>query len=256
MSTQYIDPLNQLIDLQNKISHIHTFLEKAFPIAIADADHFLIYEYDRSCRGYTFIKQAGVPMPIPAGVRAAFPLESLDNRIACVVSGDVFESLEGFVTIFHEFIHCQQFEICESELKRGLGIAQKAQAARNFMWELDHPFPYQLPEFNRLYSSYLTKALRNNRREILHLRRQLKESLTLEDYEYMLWEEWKEGFARFIENRIKQSLNLPENHNGQDPPYTRLSFYEGGARFIETICLFDPGLSVNIENLFKQMFLE
>jgi hypothetical protein len=38
--------------------------------------------------------------------------------MACVVTGEVFDSLEGIVTIFHEFVHCQQFETCERELKQ------------------------------------------------------------------------------------------------------------------------------------------
>jgi hypothetical protein len=85
------------------------------------------------------LMKATVPMPIPDGVRAAFLLESLNNCIACVVTSEVFDTLDGFVTIFHEFIHCQQFETCEAKLKGRLGIARKAQAAQDFMWELDHP---------------------------------------------------------------------------------------------------------------------
>ena len=48
-------------------------------------------------------------MPVPEGVRAAFPLECLDDRCACVVTPDAFESAEGLATIFHEFVHCRQY---------------------------------------------------------------------------------------------------------------------------------------------------
>ncbi len=108
-------------------------------------------------------------MSIPEGVRAAFPLEGLDNRIACVVTGEVFDSLDGFVTIFHEFIHCQQFETCEAKLKEKLGIARRAQAVQDFMWELDHPFPYQSPEFSSLYQSFLDQSSLKDLDEVLSL---------------------------------------------------------------------------------------
>lgn len=36
----------------------------------------------------------------------------------------------------------------------------------------------------------------------------MKDTLTTPDYEYMVWEEWKEGFARLIENRIRNNLEL------------------------------------------------
>jgi hypothetical protein len=256
MSNQYLEPISQLIDLQHKISHLHPLLGKPFPIAIAQGDQLFIYEPDPSGERYHFSKEAALSTPIPEGVRAAFPLESLNNRIACVVTGDVFDTLDGFVTIFHEFIHCQQFETCETKLKGRLGIARKAQAAQEFMWELDHPFPYQSFEFSSLYQSFLDQTNLKDFDEVIYLRKQLKEILNREDYEYLLWEEWKEGLARWIENKIRQNLGLHENHNGQEKPFSRVSFYEGGARFIERLELFEPGISFEIENLFQFMLLE
>ncbi len=83
-------------------------------------------------------------MLIPQGVRAAFPLECYGNRMACVVTGDVFDALDGYVTIFHEFIHCQQAESAEQSLKQSLGVAGQAQNAGDFMG-LTHPFPCAAP---------------------------------------------------------------------------------------------------------------
>lgn len=34
------------------------------------------------------------------------PLAFWDNRIACVVTGEVFGEPDGYVFIYHEFIHC------------------------------------------------------------------------------------------------------------------------------------------------------
>jgi len=256
MITQYIEPISQLIDLQHKISHLHPLLVKTFPIGIAQADQLLLYDPDPSGELYHFSKEAALPMPIPEGVRAAFPLESLNNRIACVVTGEVFDTLDGFVTIFHVFIHCQQFETCEAKLKEKLGIARKARAAQNFMWELDHPFPYQTPEFSSLYQSFLDQSNLKDLDEVIYLHKQLKVILHSEDYEFLLWEEWKEGLARWIENKIRQNLSLLENHNGQERPFSRVSFYEVGARFIERLELSEPGISFDIENLFQRMLLQ
>lgn len=69
---------------------------------------------------------------------AAFQLECYDNRMACVVTGDVFDEVAGYVTIFHEFVHCQQVDICEQTLKQTLGVARKARAAGDYMWEITH----------------------------------------------------------------------------------------------------------------------
>jgi hypothetical protein len=51
----------------------------------------------------------------------------------------------------------------------------------------------------------------------------------------MIWQEWKEGFARFIENQINGRLNLPENHGGKEKPFNRVVFYEGGAHYIKLL---------------------
>ncbi|MEW6049180.1 MAG: hypothetical protein AB1609_22375, partial [Bacillota bacterium] len=52
------------------------------------------------------------------------------------------------------------------------------------------------------------------------------------DREYMIWQEWKEGYARLVENRLRRLWNLPENHAGGVPPFSRVSFYESGSLYI------------------------
>ena len=48
------------------------------------------------------------------------PLAFWNNRIACVVTGEVFGEPDGYVFIYHEFIHCAQWDCCEQRLKEGL----------------------------------------------------------------------------------------------------------------------------------------
>ncbi len=233
------------------IRDIHPFLEKLFPIAIVENDHFLIYDIEPNSQRYTLARRVATPMPIPQGVRAAFPLESYGNRTTCVVTGDVFDALDGYVTIFHEFIHCQQAESCEQCLKQSLGIARQAQDVGDFMWELTHPFPYAAPDFVQCYEAFL-KA--DHLSEIESIRQQLRGILRQHDYEFMVWQEWKEGFARLIENQIKHRLGFPENHHGKNQPFDRVVFYEGGAHYIGQLGLQDPDLAVQIEALFERMF--
>ncbi len=251
MDSHYTNLLQKIFEVQENIQGIHPFLKKLYPIAVVEDRHFLIYDVESDSSQYAFVKKAATPMPMPPGVRAAFPLESYENRMACVVTEDVFADLAGYVTIFHEFMHCQQAEICEQQLKQKLGIARKAQAANDFMWELNHPFPYAAPDFVQAYEAFLTQS---GFSEVETIRQQLKALLSMEDYEYMVWQEWKEGFARFIENQINSKLNLPENHGGKVKPFNRVVFYAGGAHYIGLLSRHDTQLTIRIENLFSRMY--
>jgi hypothetical protein len=75
-------------------------------------------------------------------VRAAFPLEFYDNKACVLVSGDIFDSVQEQVTIFHEFVHCYQFNTCEVELRSGLELARNSENSEDYYWELQYPFPY------------------------------------------------------------------------------------------------------------------
>jgi len=253
MQLKYDSGLQKIFEVQDKIKDIHPFLEKVFPIAIVKDNHFFVFDTDSSGNRYIFVKEAPTPMPVPKGVRADFPLECYENKVACVISGEIFESLEGYTIIFHEFMHCHQWEICEPKLKQTLGVAQKAMDKKDYMWELNYPFPYDNSKFIETYSLFLKALEKNNPDEVFKYRNQLKQILSKDDFEYMVWQEWKEGFARFIENQIRRRLDLKENHYGIEKPFHRISFYQGGARFIEFLGKQEPELFVDIERLFHNM---
>lgn len=243
---KYTAHLQKIFEIRTRIADIHPLLTHVFPIAIVDADQFLIFDVDPSGKRYTFVKQAPTPMPIPQGVRAAFPLECYGGKPACVVTGDVFDTLDGYVTIFHEFVHCYQFQTCEEALKATLSVARQAQAANDFMWEINYQFPYDVFDFLETYATFLEAAAQGQHDLLRDCRARLRNSLRTEDFEYMVWQEWKEGLARYIENRIKQHLSLPENHGGAGQPFSRVTFYEGGACLIAT----QPEQAADIEALF------
>jgi hypothetical protein len=88
---------------------------------------------------------------------------------------------------------------------------------------------------------------------VVSIRRALKERLSRENWEYMTWQEWKEGTARFLENEVKARFDLPLNRGGVDPPFTRVSFYVGGEFLIRMVDQSDPGLAKNIEALYHRI---
>lgn len=246
---KYAPHLQKIFEIRAQITDIHPLLAHAFPIAIVDGDQFLIFDVDASGKRYIFVKQAPTPMPIPQGVRAAFPLECYGGKPACVVTDDVFDTLDGYVTLFHEFVHCYQYQTCEDRLKATLSVARQAQAANDFMWEITYPLPYNAPDFVETYAAFLEAAAQGQHNAIRDCRAQLRALLRPEDFEYMIWQEWKEGFARYIENRIKQCLDLAENHGGAGQPFSRVTFYEGGARLIAS----QTEMAADIEALFHWM---
>lgn len=250
MPAPYFNELQKIFEVQRQIGDLHPLLQRVFPIAIAENDQLSIFEPDPANSRYQLVLQAPTPMPIPAGVRAAFPIDFYGNKIACVVTGDVFETQDGYVTILHEFIHCQQFETCELKIKQTLEIYQQAQAAHDPMWEINYPFPYDLPEFINHYTDILAGGEADY---LLTRRLTIRRILKKTEYEYMVWQEWKEGLARYIENQLQRRLGLHENQHGATLPLTRVSFYAGGARFIQALENERPGISLDIESLFQMM---
>lgn len=251
MPNQYLPQMQKIFDIQQKIQDIHPFLQKLYPVAIVKDNHFLVYDIAPKTDAYRFIAAYPTPMPVPQGVRAAFHIEAYDMRMACVVTEDVFTEYAGYVTIFHEFLHCQQFNTCGMRLREDLKIAQKAKEAGDQMWEINHPFPYANTEFVRLYKAFLqTTTLA----EAVPIRKQLREILNEMDYEYMVWQEWQEGFARRTENLMRARLGFRLNQGKNLPPYDRVIFYAGGEKFIDLITKEEPVLVEDIEALFGRMF--
>lgn len=253
IAEKYGQSLQKIITLQKKIKSLHPFLQKLYPVAVVEGDDFLTYDFDPKTKRYVFIKAAQPAMIVPEGIRAAFPLDFYDNKMACVVTGEVFDELSGYATIFHEFIHCAQMECCEQKLKSRLKVAQEAQAKNDFMWEINHPFPYEDSVFAEAYTIFLEAASKKDLEGISRCRTYLKEMLNGTDYEYMVWQEWKEGFARLIENKIRKKFDLEENHGGIDQPFSRVTFYEGGSLFIEALFSKHKTLENDVEELFDVM---
>ncbi len=245
--------LHKLTRVQEEVRDMHPFLQTAHPVAVVEGDDLYIFAFDSVRHGYTFAKKVPAPFPMPRGIRASFPLDSYGGRPTCVVSREVFDSMQGYATVLHEFIHCTQFLTCENELKQGLRIAKEAALSHKYSWEINHPFPYEDPAFVRSYARYLEALATGDTGSSLPLRRALRRQLSDTDREYMVWVEWKEGFARYIENEVRSRYGLEANRGGMEQPYNRVAFYYGGETFIRRV--FNGGRShpIDVRALFSTM---
>ena len=254
-SDSVIEHLQGIFGFRCEVKDIHPFLEAVFPVALAEGDQLCVYDTVQEGDQYHLVKQAAAPIHLPRQVRAAFPLTCYHDRMACVVTEDVFESTAGYVTIFHEFVHCQQAATCERKLKGQLGVARKAKAEGNVSWELDHAFPYGDDRFVADYDQFLRAAEAGDLDEVLQVRKHLSAILSEADYEYMVWQEWKEGFARLLENRMRERKGLGRIGAENGPPYSRVIFYHGGAAFIEVLSDNDAAYLADVEVLFRRMIV-
>lgn len=226
----FAQKLNNLVSIHSKVKEIHTSLKKLYPVAIIDPDKNKLIIYDVNSSGkYEYITEGKVEFSLPKKVRASFPVDFYDSKSCCVVSEDIFEEDNGFVTFFHEFVHCYQYEYCETEIKESLSIVEKYD---NSYWELEHPFPYDSKLFKKSYVNIIESIKMKDNDKLKREFEELKIKIKKQDYEYMIWQIWKEGFARFIENDIRSKYDLQENDNGKKAPYNRISLYYLGDKLI------------------------
>ncbi len=250
----YHKQLVRVFEYRDSLEGVHPFVKGLYPIAIAEDGYFYVFDLDSSKTQYRIMAYEEIEMKVPRGIRAAFPLQFYDNKCTCVVTGDVFDTPEGYIMIFHEFIHCHQWNTVEPGLRRELPLAVKSLEAGNYMWEIEHPFPYHDKWFVKTYNAFLEAANNYDDEKVAEMRAELASILNEDDYQYMVWQEWKEGFALSLENKMRKHLNLPENKVGRQQPFSRTVFYAGGSAYIEYLTKKNPELLTDLEALFYNMY--
>jgi hypothetical protein len=255
--------LDAIVSLQQQVKDLHPAFAKAYPVAVVTNKTFYVYEQDAASGRYKLVKTAPDTMNIPVGIRAAMPLAFWDNRMACVVTPEAFDDLHGRVLVLHEFVHCYQWETCEMRLKEKLPLFQRAMERKDYMWELQHPFPYTQQAFSDTYGAMLAdladdRAPKSSARSASAAdsalgahRKQLKALLSADDWDYMTWQEWKEGLARHLENRVNERVGEPRNTGGQKTPYSRVTFYFGGEAVIRALSRREPAIERDLERLYR-----
>lgn len=246
--------LAEVLAYRGKVADLHPAFAKTYPVALVEDGQWYVFEPDVAGKNWGLSAQAPVEFPIPVGIRAAMPLAFWGNRMACVVSPEVFAHPEGYAIILHEFVHCYQWETVEGKLKQGLAVYSEAMARRDFMWELEYPFPYDNAEIKRVYGRWQAALEKGRMKKAGHWRSLLRKRLNSHDWEYMTWQEWKEGLARYLENRVRIRLGLRANLPAAGASFDRISFYRGGELFISRLQESEPSLDKNIERLYLRIF--
>jgi len=81
----------------------------------------------------------------------------------------------------------------------------------------------------------------------------MKTYLKETDFEYMVWQEWKEGYARYVENLVREKLGMRKNASPLAPPFDRVCFYGIGSKYIELLVQTDDALKDDAGKLFHKM---
>ncbi|MEW6366336.1 MAG: hypothetical protein AB1714_17045 [Acidobacteriota bacterium] len=250
IADKYDAPLRKVFSVREQVRGVHPMFDRLCPIAIAEDGKFHVFEPDEAASRYNLVRIAPAPFPVQVGLRASMPLDFYGNRATCCVTGEVFDEPDGYVMVLHEFVHCYQWETCERELKEKLDVYREAMKRNDFMWELQHPFPYTDEAFTATYGELLDALGGNESQRVEQLRARLKGKLARADWEYMTWEEWKEGLARYLENLVRRRLGLKENTGGLAKPFDRVTFYAGGELLIRSYARSDPGIVERLPELF------
>jgi hypothetical protein len=241
--------LEQIVELHKQIKDIDRSIEKLQPVAVIENNFYFVFDLDQSGENYEYKMEYPFDGGDSEGILAAFPLGFYENeKTAAVITEKAFETLEGRVFIFHEFVHCFQWnEAGVGDRRQTLAIAREAWEKRDFMWELNHPFPYT-SDFFINKTGELDKGY-----DIGKYQKEIKAELNEKDFEYMIWQEFQEGYARYIENLIRERVGLNKNSNPLTPPFERHILYEIGSRYITTLIQNDSGLKGNLAALFQKM---
>lgn len=245
--------LDRVTTIQRQLADLHPAFGRVYPIAVVRDKTFYVYEPDAASGRYRLAKTSPDTMGVPTGVRAAMPLGFWENRVACVVTPDAFDDLRGFILVFHEFVHCYQWETCEQRLKGGMRLYRAAMERKDYMWELQYPFPYGSETFRGAYAAMLLALTAGDGARLPALRGRLKQDLSADEWDYMTWQEWKEGLARYLENKANTRLGQPVNAGGAKQPYSRVTFYAGGDALIRALSSAEPGLEKDMERLYRRI---
>lgn len=244
--------LDKLCELHKKVNKLDVSLSNLLPVAIVENNTFFIFDLDSCGKRYELKLEHYSTMPIPKRVLAAFPLEFYDMKPCAVVSQDSFETLEGYIFIFHEFVHCFQWNNCENEIREQLKISKKVKEESNFMWELNYPFPYKDETFIEETLKLEVYLSINDYSNVIGYYKNMKKYLNEIDYEYMIWQQWKEGFARYIENEIRGVFSISIKKSSMKS-FNRESFYIIGSEYIWLLLKNNTNLKCDLKKLFILM---
>ncbi len=239
--------LSPVLKKKQEACRVHSLFNYQYPIGIGVSDKLHIFLQQSGA--YQYKATVTLPMEIREGTKAAFSIDDLED-CCCIITPSCLKESNFYATILHEFVHCYQDKTCEQDLKSKLKIHQRAFNSQDYMWEINHAFPYT----NLDYVKLIQNITRFDYHEILESLSNLKSTLEVYHYEYMIWQIWKEGFARFIENKILRMNSIAENDGGSElESPNRTSLYFIGDQIWRQMELWDMNLIEDIEKAFHAL---
>lgn len=250
---KYERKLQMISEMQSGAKQVNKIFSKFYPIALLDGK--LIYLFEAEDGFYKFVKKVNIQNDYPAKIRAAFNLPENDFAMTCVVSKGALNKLEERILIYHEFVHCYQAETCEESIKSDLDIYQKAMAIKDYMWEINYEFPYDNLVLETIYKESMLALEKGDKEEASAQRRLLFSKLNKDQRDYLMWQEWKEGYARYTENQLREFFQVRKNAFGRNEKLSRISFYVGGELLINHLVKDAPELKNDLGKLWGAITL-
>ncbi|GMQ58180.1 hypothetical protein AN1V17_25750 [Vallitalea sediminicola] len=241
--------LDNVSRIQLKMQQIHPLYKRNYPLIIVKDDKGYIYDKNHK-ENYCFIKEFRFSIHVSDDIAACFCLDDYYNKFCCFMGYELLEKEIFPMLCLHEMVHCYQGVEVEEELKKKLMIYDEDSP----MWEIDYKFNYDDEKFVELFGQYLYSLNNEDIKQVIYKRKILLENLDKGDREFFIWQEWKEGFARFLENRVREQVGMKQNIRGNRIPYSRISFYNSGDLFISHIYKHNPKLIQDIKTLFECMY--
>ncbi len=243
--------LSEITRIWQTAKEMHPAWHKLYPVCLIDDGNYKLYHPD-GADNWTKVDEGKFGMRLPDGVKAAFPLPFGDHDMACILDVNCFHTKEDMAIVFHEFVHCYQSATCEHDIKATLRVAQENKHT-NGMWELEYAFPYDNELAGKTYIQMIEAAENKDRDEVIRLREMIRKNVTEQDWEYLCWQEFKEGTARFLQNELSKRLDAKPALSNRSLPINRVSFYEGGEMIIRLIMLDDEGIEKDFPRLWTRI---
>ncbi|HET6979888.1 MAG TPA: hypothetical protein VFI24_26385 [Pyrinomonadaceae bacterium] len=115
------------------------------------------------------------------------------------------------ITLMHEHFH--QLQDSQPNFFKDITALNLSRGDQTGMWMINYPFPYESPQISGQFAvlvQLLVDAIQTNREADFNAklsayvaaRDKLKQSLSADDYKYLSFQLWKEGIARYTEDRV------------------------------------------------------
>ena len=245
-------PLGKISALQAAIRDLHPLFDRLYPIGVVADDRLLVYDVDPGQRAYRLVRDSVIPGLVAEGTRTTVPLSDHGNRPVCIVTRDAFDTVDGCISVLHEFVHCAQWETCEPELSAGLRTAYK-RVGQVHVWEARYPFGYDNYRLDNSYRRMLVALEGGDLATGLSCHAAAAAVLSALDREFMIWHEWKEGFARWLENKARRRLGVRRNESGRTGPFGPEAFHIGGAELIHLLVRHEPPLASQLAEFYRRI---